>query len=123
VEFWNPRTPQLEREVTIEGFGATEVCLDSKGEWLASRQANHVGIPVYGLETGKRRWNIPMPICAFGLIGASPDGSRFAVCDGFTRTVLLFDPAKAKPLARSHAWMGTRECLSRWSSPRTVQRW
>ncbi len=106
VEFWNPRTLQLEREVKIEGFGATEVCLDSGGEWLASRQANHVGISVYDLETGKQRWNIPMPICAFGLIGASPDGSRFAVCDGFNRTVLLFDPAKSKPLARLNGHSG-----------------
>lgn len=100
VDFWNLQTLQLEREVKIEGFGAHEVCLDPGGEWLATRQANNVGISVHDLKTGTPRWNIPMPIRAFGLIGASPDGSRFVVCDGFTRTVLLFDPAKAEPLAR-----------------------
>jgi len=100
LEVWDAPRLRLESEVKLVGFGTSEACLDPAGEWLASRQANEVGISVHDVRTGERRWNIPMRIRAFGLIGASPDGSRFAVCDDFVRTVLLFDPANGKPLAR-----------------------
>jgi hypothetical protein len=99
-EIWNPDPFEMVDQMEIEGLATEEGCADPAGKWLATRRANGFGVSVHDLSTGALRWNMKTEIRAFGLIGASPDGLRFAVCDGFIRSVLLFDPAQSQPVAR-----------------------
>jgi len=107
VETWIPRTVQAVKSLTLDAFATTDACFGPDGTWLASRQANEVGVSVHDLATGQRRWNLPMRIRAFGLIGVSADGSRIAVGNGFDRRILLFDPAGPELLGsmRGHSGM------------------
>ncbi|MGE9269122.1 MAG: WD40 repeat domain-containing protein, partial [Verrucomicrobiales bacterium] len=111
VEFWRTRPLELERAFKVEGFRTRTACFDPNGTWLASAQTEG-GVLVYDLPTGKLRWRIPMRIRAFELMGASPDGSRFALCTGFSRSVLLFDPASAEALARLDGHAGVPNSLA-----------
>lgn len=106
MEVWRVDVLEKVHQVQLEGFGTTEAVVDPGGRWVASRQANDDGISVYDPETGGRKWNVKTSVRAFGMIGESPDGSRFAVCDGFFRTMLLFDPMDREPVARLEGHSG-----------------
>ncbi|GAA5116156.1 hypothetical protein JIN84_19450 [Luteolibacter yonseiensis] len=96
---------KLLQTVKLNGMPLDESVIDAKGRWLASREANDIGISVWDLENKALAWNKKMPIRGLGMISMADDGSRFAVSDGFNRLIHLFEPGNGTPVAvlRGHS--------------------
>jgi WD40 repeat protein len=104
---WDAAAGRLVSEKSFASHRLDEVVISETGTLIASRDANERGAGVLDLKTGMLRWNRKMRIRASGLIALSPDGRRLAVCDGFSKTILLCDTGTGATVATLEGHAGT----------------
>jgi hypothetical protein len=101
---WDLATFKATRESPIQASD-TEAVLHLASGLVASRGQR--GIAAGRLPAGRILWTEKMRIRQFGLIALSSDGRRLATCDGFSKTILLWDAATGKKIASMDGHSGT----------------
>ncbi len=111
---WDVKDRKQVGRTELGDFPIDEAVIAGNGRLIASRAANEKGTSVFDVERGTLRWTYPMRIRAFGAIAISPDGSKLVICDGFSKTLLLFETGDAKPVATltGHAGVPNRVRIS-----------
>ena len=103
---WDVAGRKLLREQSLKTSPLNDIVFSDSCDMIAGGSANEPSVSVMDLKTGTLRWTQPMRIRGFALIALSPDDRCLAVCDGFSKTIMLWDTASPNPIARLEGHAG-----------------